>query len=255
MKRVLVLGAAGLVVITYLLAMMAVRHNRAEALGGSAELTERELSLPPITGDSTAIALMLRWQVDGADRDHDRSPAWLTPQRLTEFGLDCHVDATSADAHGHYSAVSAKAVFVVLEYQGDKGKVATVDADDSTQLMVVDADRDPRKLRAQYPDAARFVITRGLVRPILLNRADPDGAKQSKAQLRGRIERIVPDLVFVPKPYAAELLGMRQRDHRTRGRQDRAPRFAAVVCWGTNFEPWLKSIRRLPASEPSAGSP
>jgi hypothetical protein len=57
--------------------------------------------------------------------------------------------------------------------------------------------------------------------------------------------------IYVPPPFAGILAGLKQPTLeylRTPEAKARGPRFAAVVAYGRNHEPWIESCRLLPAA-------
>jgi hypothetical protein len=59
MKRLFILAAAAIVVVSNAWIIISAHRNRASPAGGTAELTERELRLASRMGDSTAVFLEL----------------------------------------------------------------------------------------------------------------------------------------------------------------------------------------------------
>ena len=109
MKHTILLAAAGVVLLSSnAWVLVSVGRNRGAAPGGTVELTERELGLPFRIGDSTALALELRWTVFSSDPDHDRSPDWLDAAKLAELGFDCRVPLTNPQAREHYRSQPAR---------------------------------------------------------------------------------------------------------------------------------------------------
>jgi len=122
-------------------------------------------------------------------------------------------------------------------------------------LFVVDAATDADRLRERYPDPQRHIICRGLVR-LSFREQDGNGASLTTPRVEGRIESLRPGEVFVPLPH-----------NRALGRLGRAgldappdsplkeSRFAARVCWGANYEPWVDSVRLTKSAEAELKKP
>ncbi len=252
MKRtLLMLAAAAVVLVSNGWAVFSSLHNRRAAEGGRVELTERELRLPPMIGDSTALALELNfWRGDPEDRRGDRFPGWLDAAKLAELGFDCSVPVTSPHARDHYSASRNALVYLVLEFDGETARRFLRERADrsphplETRLFVVDAGKDPRSLRQKYPDPARFIITRGVVMLELRERGGPDDRLLPQPRLVGWISTLAVSHVFVPTPESRLLQPLRHRPDEPE--EHREPRFAATVCWGKNYLPWIESVRLLP---------
>ena len=244
-RGILVLAAAAVVVASNAWTLVSSTRNRSEAIGGTVELTERELRLPPLLGDSTALFLELKWDVPSTDPGEHRAPDWLTPAKLEELGFDCRMPPASPDAHDHYSAVPPVPVYLVLEYEGDAWKNARFDPDRTTRLFAVDAGREASRLRDKYRDPKRNIIVQATVRLMYQDRSFRDGKPLPEPRLRGRIETILPDGIFVPRPHCRLLQDLRGHEDGPDDRSAREPRFAVKVSWGRAYEPWVEGVRLL----------
>lgn len=252
MKRVLILTASAIILISNIGVMISARSNRSDAPGGTIELTERELGLPPLVGDSTAILLHLRWRVPSSPPHNTRSPDWLNVAKLTELGFDCSIAATQPNARDHYEAVLPVLAFLVLEYEGQAWKSAPADPHFKTRLFAVDAGRDPRQLRMKYPDSACYLITRGVIGIQFQDRHVEDRSLLPEPRLRGWIGTILPGQIFVPPPYSKSLQALRRRDGKNDQETGGEPRFAVTVSWGADYEPWIKAVRLLKKGDPES---
>lgn len=246
MKRLLILSAGIIILLTQASALISVAQNRRDTRGGTIELTERELHLPRADSESTAIFLELEWDTITAPEDRRRAPLWLDATKLSELGFDCHMPMAHAQAAAYYKSLAAMPVFVVLEYEGQAWRNAPPDRRQQTRLFAIDAGRQAGKLREQYPDMNRFIIVCALVGLIYQDRSIPDYKLLPQPRLQGRIDRIMPNQIFVPLPYSKTLQGLRGRDNADQNPEERAPRFAATISWGRHHEPWVTAIRRLP---------
>ena len=250
MRRALLWTTAGIVLLATAWALIAAWRNRQEPRGGTVELTERELRLAPMLGESTVTLLNLEWDVL-SDKPRDQGPpAWLDGKKLAELGFDCAIPVTSAIARRHYGSTSARPVFLVLEYEGDAWQQAHAQRKTTTRLFVVDAGRDARSLRQRYPDTARHILARGLVRPFLQDREGPDDTLLAVPRLRGRVLTLLPGQIFVPRPHNRLLNKFRSNDPSGREEEEREPRFAVTVSWGSNYEPWVTAVRELTPEAP-----
>ena len=250
-RGLLVLAAAAVVVASNAWTLVSNARNRSDATGGTLELTERELRLPPLVGDSTALFLGLEWDVPSADPENHRSPDWLTPAKLTELGFDCRMPMTSPDVHDHYAAVPSVPVVLVLEYEGDAWKDARRGPDRTTRLFAVDAGREAAPLRQTYRDPRRYILVRGIVGLSLQDRSFRDGTPLPEPRLRGHIETLLPERIFVPRPFCPLLQDLRGHERDSHEEAGREPRFAVKVSWGRDLEPWVEDVRLL--ESPSQG--
>jgi hypothetical protein len=244
-RAVLLAAAAAVLLVSNTWALVSVWRNRGASPGGTVELTERELRLPFLIGDSTALALDLRWEARSSDPENDRAPDWLDATKLAELGFDCRVPLTSPQAREHYGSQSAKLLYAVLELASEAQSKPGRRSGQGTRLIAVDVGRDARELRNKYPDEARFVITRALVRPSFEDR-DRDGQLLAEPRLRGWIGLLIPNQIFVPKPWCRLLQPLRPRDDGPEAMPDGGPRFGAKVSWGANYEPWVREVRLPP---------
>ena len=256
MKRALVLAAAAAVVLaSNAWVLISARRNQTDARGGAVELTERELRLPPMIGDSTAILLELKWDAYSSAPEDEKSPQWLrlpewlNAAKLAELGFDCSWPVTNPDARDHYSSLPSALVYLVLEYEGEVWKSARPDRRSKSRLFAVDAGRDARRLREKHTDTARYIITRGVVKLFFQERDFRDETPLAQPRLRGRIETVLPHQIFVPPPHNKALLSLRRRGDRPQEQDDKEPRYAVAVSWGHDYEPWVRGVRLLPATD------
>jgi hypothetical protein len=135
-------------------------------------------------------------------------------------------------------------VFLVLEYEGKAWRQAGDDRETETRLFVVDAGREPRRLRDRYADAKRYVISRGVVR-LSYEEHGPDGTRLATPRLQGRISSIVPSRIFVAQPFSRRLERFRHRGPPAVRPPEGEPRFVVTVSWGSNYEPWVRGVRPL----------
>jgi hypothetical protein len=245
MKRSLVLAAAVLVLVANAWVVVSAWRNRGDTPGGTVELTERELRLLPVSGDSTAVLLELRWGVASNEPDDDGAPAWLDAAKLQEVGFSCRVPVASSHAADHYNSMPPALLHVVLEFDGESAR--KTGRNQASRLVVVDVGRDARQLRSKYPDTARHLISRGVVQPFLKKQNNHEKRPLPQPRLSARIQRVLPQLIFVPPPHSSVLQGLRRRPGSTQERGDLGPRYAVTVSWGRCYEPWVRSIRLLPA--------
>ena len=243
MKRVLILAAAGVFLAANAWALFSVSRNRREALGGTVDLTERELSLFQESGESTALFLEIEWDTAATRPERRRAPPWLDAAKLAELGFDCPV--TLADPRGveHDRSLPSRQVFLVLEYQEDARLSGRNDRPRKTRLLAVDAGLDPRQLRKKHPDTARHIIARGLVRAAFGEHNGSTENPQRQSRWEGRIVELLPGRIFVPQPHSAVLAALPPRSGSDRAGAIQEPRYTMTVSWGQNYEPWIIGIR------------
>ena len=248
MTRSLVLIAAAVVLVPNAWSVLCALQNRRNTAGGTLELTERELRLEPLSDDSTAFFLNLRWEVETVEDDGEyRAPTWLNSAKLRELGFECSVAADQPHAREHYQSTPAVLRYLVLEFDG--GTAKRVGLSRSSRLFVVDAGRDAQKLRARYPDSAHYAICRGVIKPFLKDRNRRENRPLPQPRLAGRIQDLFPQEVFVPSVLGDRLQEFRHAPDRSaeKGDQNLVPRYAVTLSWGSRYEPWVGGVRALPA--------
>lgn len=245
MRRVLLLIAAAVVLLVNAWALLQARHNRSDPAGGTLELTDRTVRLVEMPAESTAMLLELRWRVRSARPRQERSPEWLDAAKLSELGFDCGVPVSSPQARDHYRAMPTRPVFLVLEPGAAAEQAPDQPAPDRAYLYVVDAGCDARRLREKYPDPQRQVIARGLVRLSWEQQTAREDGPALTPQLRGWIQTLLPEQIFVPQPHSRILEEFRHLKSRESGEKKSEPRFAVTISWGTDYTPWVRAVRRL----------
>lgn len=246
MRTTLILIASAIVLLANGWALLSSWQNRREPTGGTVELTERELRLLPMLGESTVMLARLEWDsVSEAPLDRHR-PQWLDQAKLIELGFDCSVPVTNSAARYHYDSIPAAAVILVLEYEGEAWRQTEARRKTRSHLFVIDAGKEAHLLRMKYPDPARFILMRGIVQPHFQDREWQSDTPLDVPRLGGSVETVLPSQIFFPKPFNGPLTPFRTREFdRDQQGHIRAPRFAAKVFWGADFEPWIRDVRLL----------
>lgn len=187
-------------------------------------------------------------------------PAWLNQAKMAELGFDVDKLGTAESERRHRD--TSKEVLLVLELDGpayqhqlqrvreyaeneraqleavpnsDEHKRKTRTAEQNYQqeqtrnsrLFVVDAGLDLQKLRATYPDRARYAIVRGLIRPYTMNN------EKNETRIGGTISEVYGTLINVPF----------ERRHIF---NNSAP-YEVTVAYGKRLEPWILAASRSAA--------
>ena len=198
------------------------------------------------------------------------TPAWLDKAKMEALGFDTSAPAASSDLRGRirYEKQLPREVLLVLEVDGPtyqrslalaKQYVARAEAklasspgdknlgtrvnnarealewetDRNSRLFVVDAGLEPVALRAKYPDATRYAIVRGQVRPEIFGR--------NSEKVRGFVSGLSIESINVPFALrdvfgsAAQLNNIDQRN--------KAP-FETTVAFGKQLEPWITTAAK-----------
>jgi Domain of unknown function (DUF4824) len=230
-----------------------------------------------ISNENSGLNLKIDWRVLSENTGYDtysgwRSPEWFDAEKLKTLGFNVAAHGLARNSDLSYKRPLPKEVFVVLEYDGDAYKEAlnrtkfsldeakearSSDPSDekgrkkiekavkrlnrerfaSSRLFAIDAGLDAGKLRAQYMDQTRFIITKGLAAP----RSYYD---KKKKQLSGYIKRLSIGAVHVPLKHrpmfdtilAKEALG---------GNTPQPPRYQVELGYGSRWEPWMISVQQM----------
>lgn len=249
MKRSLVLAAGAVVLVANAWVVVSALKNRGDAPGGTVELTERELHLQPVSKDNTAVFLALHWGLASSEPEDDGAPAWLNAAKLQELGFNCSVPEGSPHAAEHYASMPVKRLYVVLEFDGEAARKA--ERGQKSRLWVVDVGRDPRQLRAKYPDSTRHLISQGVVQPFLKQRSGREQRPLPQPRLSARVQALLPEEIFLPSSHSRLVQALRPLPESSEERDNTEPRYAVTVSWGTRYEPWVRSFRLLPTAPES----
>ncbi len=243
--------------------------------------------------ENTGLSLRLSWSrgttwhgtgaVGKATRD--RQAEWFDQAKLEAVGFDCRVPLNDPRAALHYDKLLSRKTFAVLEYEGKaweawqaeerdslarmegmmaKGEVSQKQLADArkeherdmrtrSRLFAVDVGNDPRMLRQQYGDRARFLILPATVR-LSYHRPDEDaGGRASPPYLEGSVDEILTESIYVPKEHRALLEKLLRQGRQAEGdyspyaERRRAPAYAVKLRIGKRHEPWVVGVLPLAA--------
>lgn len=265
------LGGGALVVIVNAAILGTAASNRRGDRLGELTLTERELAVPEYReAESSNLRLTLKFASELptvirriAWRKQDDLPAveyaWLDRGKLAELGFRLGSERRTSD----------RTVFVALELDGeswtrwlaaredrvrkrlppiDAEAVLALDRTMRSRLVPIDAGRDESALRGRFPDRARYLIVKGLVRAVR------GGTDAGGAAWRGEITQLLVSDIRVPREIAPALRKFQPQETQAeafvRERRERQlswpaptpPRYRAVVVFGRRNEPWLVSV-------------
>jgi hypothetical protein len=243
MSRAPLLLAAAVALAVDTSILLEVRANRTETTSGPVELSERELRLVEQEAENTSAPLRLEWDVlPGRRCDRFRPVAeWLDGTKLAALGFECE-----ALPERRVLSVIPIETFIALEVAGETWRRSPhPDSLAQTRLFAVDADRDAAALRRRYPDRARYLLVRGVVRPLLGANRD-GGSECPPGRLRGAVLRLVPPEIYVAGNANRALQKFRKTASERHLTSGGAPRYAVTLRFGSRFEPWVEAIRNLP---------
>jgi len=279
MKRYGLLAAVVLTLIINAVVLAGVWFNRSGESDSAVELTERELSLSHSDKENSGISLRLNWQ-----RFAEGSMEWFDQKKLEDVGFDCRTPVDASKASLRYAKALPRKTYAVLEYEGAAwdawqakenkafetaranftegtlnskelaaaqqrftwGRVA------ASRLFAVDVGNDPKKLRVQYPDRSRYIITPARVRLHLDDASRIQGILRGAAKLTGSIEEMQTDTIQVPRDKSGEFHTIQYRDRQypyspyfeeRAEEKPRPPRYAVRLNYGRRYEPWIYTVR------------
>ena len=217
----------GIVVVANAAALVVVARN-GRGTDASLQLTERELPLTNLGTDTTGMTLTLLW-------DRETPTPWFDRAKLESVGFDCSMPPEAPGASEHYSGpwMLPRTAFVAFEYDpasiaADSQQappIAEPQPSESTpggqpggrkvteyrsHLRPVDVDNNAQVLRARHPDAHRYLISAGVVRPRLVR-----AAEGNPARLEGTIIWVDPAQVYVPQEMQAIVIASLGKDSNT----------------------------------------
>ena len=221
------------------------------------------------------LQLILRWRALPRDPDmvlygeFQGAPEWLDEAKLKELGFDVSPPPATRRASWRYDRQLPRETLVVLEFDGpayqralerareraakEAGKGAATgktgpgtpaeqaatflknEETANSRLFAVDAGRDAHRLRARYPDRARYAIVQGKVR------ASYQFGRGKEARWTGYIEGIQNGQVNVPLEFRRAIERAPRPVPRPAAAADR-PAFEATVAFGRRFEPWITAV-------------
>jgi hypothetical protein len=258
---------------TNIVVLYGVASNRSGEPESLVMLTERELDLSyHAYEENNGLALRLSWRALGKEDPNGYSnwgnPLWLNRQKLDELGFDIddHIDPYG---RARYYRAIPKEVYIVLELGGEpykealeravrmfereKGFIAndpeeknandrleyaerTLERErkEATRLFAIDAGLDVGILRQKYSDRARYIITRGVVKP---------GYQydSSKDEIFGYILRLSVERIHVPLEHQKIFASILDQYDSRRNNFGSLP-YKVQLAYGQRLEPWIVSV-------------
>jgi len=224
------------------------------------------------------LQLSASWRVLSADMDatyywnFQGEPEWLNEAKLASLGFDVSPPPATRRASWRYDRQLPREALIVLELDGPAYQMALERAraraakeaakgtatgktgpgtpaeqaatflrneeTSNSRLFAVDAGRDANRLRAQYPDRARYAIVQGNVR------VSYHFGRGKEARWTGYIAGIQNGQINVPLEFRDAILSTRRSPPaapRFPAAADR-PAFEVTVAFGKRFEPWIVAV-------------
>lgn len=246
-------GAALVVLVTNGVILARVASNRSGPPESVLELTQRELWLRSSSRSDESTGVFLHLRVTEFLTGQALEQTWLDEAKLATLGFDVH-RVRERLRKGHPWREPAREVYAALEFDGpawrehlrrleqelaevtEKGAEGSGEESraalarrnlerartDGSRLVAIDADLDPRELRARHPDRTQVAITHALAS---IYPAHPAGAD---AGIRGYLRAPLVSEIHVPKHLADRL----RRD---------TP-YTVQLQYGAAYEPWIAGI-------------
>ena len=274
-SRILFILGFILLVATNILVLSGVAINRSGEPDCQVTLTERELNLPiKKNKENSGLTLKLQWRALGefnASRyyQYNRRPFWFNAAKLEELGFNINKIKRSKGNNRRVVSIP-KEVFIVLEYNGGSYNEAVKRAEAflekketlfnsnpgderlrkdhkiaqdqlererraNSRLFVIDAGLEADRLREKYSDRTRFIIAKGLVKPM---------SDYNKKSVAGFISKLSISSINVPLEHRKIFESIPARNRYNNGIQ-KSPRFEATLIYGSRLEPWIKSVKSL----------
>ncbi|MDD2465942.1 MAG: DUF4824 family protein [Desulfobulbus sp.] len=240
-------------------------------------LSEREVpNVKWLALENSGVDLRIHWRNLGREGNtvDDHSPSWLSGKKLEELGFVFANGLPLGDRRA--KPVLDREVFFVLEFSGPAYReairraertLAAVEAEqrqnpgdksgssnrfqakqriraeerERSRLFVIDAGQDAAQLHKLYSDAGRYIITRGIV--------DVHYQKENgRLWARGTIGGLQPAKLHLPLKQRQQLDRILHEHHRD-SVESKLPRYEAEVVYGSQYEPWIESIRALQVAQ------
>jgi Domain of unknown function (DUF4824) len=261
-RRVLLLSAAGVVLLANLLALLHAARNRMGTPEAELTLTARELTYysSATVNDDSGVSLHLRWTDPGGFQPWAGYSAarhtWLDREALGRLGFACALDPDSPSAQRYYERQRPRVAYVALEYNGpawrnwfdeyqrslaeakQKGlaRYLADDGSSNSHLVAVDADSDPRRLRERHPDRKSVVVIPAVIGVLFEARTQDSTAEAPRpARVYGCV-RESGSAIHVPLPFSSAFRSF----GRDEPAKDRA--YQVNIRYGSQLEPYIINV-------------
>jgi hypothetical protein len=227
--------------------------------------------------ENSGLSLRLDWRALGKDENDNnyidrRTPAWFNAKKLEELGFNINDKLNSKGNKTSYRQSIPKEVFIVLENDGEQYRAAVKKAEAAfekesgllkanpedkmlrgnferaekklthirvteSRLFAVDAGLDPLKLRQKYGEPARFIVAKGLIKPIY------HGDNKGK-EVVGYIEKLSIENIHVPLKYK-KMFDVVLAQGKFKHNEFTPPRYKVELAYGSRLEPWIVSVESM----------
>lgn len=196
------------------------------------------------------------------------TPEWLDEARMAALGFDTAAVVGGTGGRRQFERQLQREVLLVLELAGpawqqalqraqenaarhEAARLANADSKEfaekakraqetlqreeklNSRLFAIDAGLDRAALRAKYPNRARHLILKAMVRPQLATR-------DRKTRVTGYVSALAATQINVPHALRPALEPALRQHKRTQ--LDPGPHFEATLAVGQRLEPWIEAI-------------
>ena len=292
MKKYGLISAIALIALTNVVVLAGVAYNRSGEPDATVTLTERELNWKDSRSwtdrEDSGLYLFLKWN-QTAYNNHDgtlRDDYWFNQQKLAEVGFDTSYPLNDNKAYRYYNRQLPRQGYVVLEFDGDayqnwqkkvrqeikekqrdlseeknpdkkkhlKNSIRYSEQSMVTQshLFAVDVGRDPHKLRKQYSDQSKYIITPAVFRISRQSAYSKKGQikPHNRYYLRGGIRKILVSEIHVTNDYRSFFTSGIKTHTNTylpdnKPLSNLEPRYQVTLNYGKRYEPWIANVKKL----------
>jgi uncharacterized protein DUF4824 len=211
---------------------------------------------------------------------------WLNKKKLGELGFDTNYPLDDKKASRYYSRQLPRQAYVVLEFDGDsyqdwlKGtqkhieevrkewveeknpdKKSNLESNirqieqlmiTQSHLFAIDAGIDPKRLRKQYADPSKYIITPAVfgISMQYTSRKKDQPKSGSKQYLRGWVRKILISEIHVASDYRSFFISDIKTHTQTylpknKSLSDLEPRYQVTLNYGKRHEPWIVDVKKL----------
>ena len=259
----LFVAAFALLILTNIVVLLGIYLNRSGETTSEVILTQRELEIPySMKKENNSIFLKLVYRnINKSKFSHLGN--WLNVSKLNELGFETDKDIN----YKKNTRRQSKEVFIVLEYNGESYKKSLKLAEETfseqealysvdkskqrayknakrslsreqtsaSRLFAIDAGLYYEKLRQKYTNKANFIIVKGLVKI-------SNGYK--KKITYGYIQQLHIQKIHLPYEFKHVLKNIKPIN-KYNEKQNTVPSYKVEVKYGSRFEPWISSVKRI----------
>ena len=277
--------AAGLaiIIVTNLIVLGGVAYNRAGQPDAVVDLSERELSLPPLyqaDSENSSMALNINCRIEtetaaynAGSADCLGNPGWLNKEKLLALGFALQPRQDKRPGYVREDKTQPRRVYLVLEQNGDAYQRSLagreLDLAEQQGLLANMPDKADYKRRVKVAEnmldrerhdySRLFAIDAGLDMTVLRSRY-PDRRRYILMQAlvrpvwrntkrdddwQGTITELLVDTIYIPLEYRAVFDSLEETRYQT-GQDGQGSHYKVRVAVGRRAEPWILAVETSP---------